>query len=72
MTALAGLAVVHGGAFLAVWELPYVSDHLTYRDVGRKLDNVFHIGQKIDSLRDKREARRRENEEIFTERRKAR
>ncbi len=68
ISALSGMAVAHSGAFLTVWELPYVEEHLTYRDVGRKLNKVFKLDERFDALRDHRDAMRRKNEEIFAAR----
>lgn len=55
LTALLSLTVLHSGAFLGVWNVPYVDDHLTLEDFTRKLDKVTHWNETTNSLRNKRE-----------------
>ncbi len=67
VSAFAAMGVFHGGAFLSVWEVPYMDEHLTYQDLGRKLNKVFKVEETYGALRKKREDVREENEAIFTE-----
>ena len=67
LTTLTAAAVAHCGAFFTVWDLPYVDQHLTYQDAGRKLNRVFKFKETHEMLRDKREAVRAENEALFVE-----
>ena len=67
VSAFAAMGVLHGGAFLTVWEVPYVEGHLTYQDFGRKLNKVFKVDEAYGALRKKREEVREENEAIFAE-----
>ena len=62
------MGVAHTGAFLSVWELPYVKDHFTYSDLTRKLDNVFEIKKTENSLRAARETAAQENYALFGQR----
>ena len=67
LTACLGMSVAHSGAFLSVWELPYVEDHLTIGDLGRKLNKVFKWKEFNDSLRQAREQARDENYAMYDE-----
>ena len=47
----ATMGVAHTGAFLEVWDVPHVENHITVKDVGRKLNKVFKWEEQRDSLR---------------------
>ena len=65
LSAMAAMGVAHGGAFLNVWELPYVEDHFTAADLGRKLNNVFKWDETNDALRDARAEAREETFALY-------
>lgn len=67
ISSVAVIGVLHGGAFLSVWDVPYVNGHLTYQDLGRKLNKVWGVDETYGALRKKREEVREENEAIFDE-----
>lgn len=67
ITLLASVGVAHSGAFLSVWEVPYVRDHLTITDVGRKLNKVFKWDQFYSSLREARTDTREDNLALYLE-----
>ena len=60
-TGMLSLAVAHAGAFLSVWDVPYIKDHLTVADLGRKLNKVFKWSEQANSLREARTEAREEN-----------
>lgn len=55
ITAVLSTGLAHTGAFLEVWSVPYVEDHFTLRDLGRKLDKVTNWNETANALRDRRE-----------------
>ncbi len=59
------MGVAHAGAFLSLWELPHVEDHITLQDFGRKLNKVTNWDEKKESLRDARAAAREKNYALF-------
>ena len=64
-TAILSMGVAHTGAFLDVWELPHVKNHMTIKDLGRKLNNVTNWNEKTDSLRDRRDKAADENYALY-------
>ncbi len=65
LTGLLVLGVAHAGAFLSIWKLPYVENHLTIKDFGRKLDNVVKWEEKSETLREARATARDENYALY-------
>ena len=65
LTAVAALGVAHSGAFLSIWEVPYVEDHITMKDFGRKLNHTFQIEEKTEKLRKSREVAAEENYALY-------
>lgn len=65
LTGILALGVAHAGAFLSIWNLPHVEDHVTVKDFGRKLDKVFKWDEKSETLRDARTAARDENYALY-------
>ena len=59
------MGVAHAGAFLSLWGLPHVEDHITLQDFGRKLNKVTNWDEKKESLRDARAAAREKNYALF-------
>jgi hypothetical protein len=45
------LGVAHTGAFLTVWELPHVRNHITIETVGHKMSKVLKWNKREESLR---------------------
>ena len=64
-TGMLTMGVAHTGAFLDVWEVPHVENHLTFRDVGRKLNKVVKWDEQRDTLRDARTKAREENYSLY-------
>ena len=64
-TALLVLGIAHTGAFLTIWELPYVDNHITKDEFGRKLNSVFKWDEKFGSLREAREKAAEENYALY-------
>ena len=50
-TLLLVLGVAHIGAFLAVWELPYVRNHITIETVAHEMSKVLKWNKQEESLR---------------------
>lgn len=65
LTGILSMGVAHTGAFLNIWELPHVQDHLTIQDFGRKVNNVTKWDEKTASLRDARTEAREENYALY-------
>jgi hypothetical protein len=59
------MGVAHTGAFLSLWELPHVEDHITLQDFGRKLNKVTKWDEKKESLRDARAVAREQNYDLY-------
>ena len=64
-TGILALAVAHAGAFLSIWKLPHIEDHITVKDFGRKLDNVFKWNEKTETLRESRTTAQDENYALY-------
>jgi hypothetical protein len=64
-TGLLTMGFAHTGAFLEVWELPHVKDHVTIGDVGRKLKKVVKWKEQRDALRNARNKARDENYALY-------
>ena len=64
-TAILILCVAHTGAFLCIWKRPYVDNHITRDDFGRKMNNVFKWDQKFGSLRQAREKAAEDNYALY-------
>ena len=45
------LGVAHTGAFLTVWELPHVRNHISIETVGHKMSKVLKWNKREESLR---------------------
>ncbi|HAT18616.1 MAG TPA: hypothetical protein DCS85_00515 [Verrucomicrobiales bacterium] len=50
-TLLLVLGVAHAGAFLAIWELPYLRNHITIEAVGHKMSKILKWNKREESLR---------------------
>ena len=66
-TGFLSMGYAHTGAFLEVWELPHVEDHITIGDVGRKLNKVVKWKEQRDALRNARDKARDENYALYEE-----
>lgn len=66
VTAILSLGVAHSGAFLEVWDVPYVQDHFTLRDLTRKLDRTFKVKETTETLRNARNEAAEENYSLIT------
>lgn len=65
ITLLAALFVGHCGSFFTVWHLPYQQDPYTVHDMEKTMDKLFAW---TNSLRDRRNGYRNDNEKLFAER----
>ena len=65
LTEILSMGVAHTGAFLQIWELPHVENHITIYDLGRKLNNVFKWEETANSLRIARGEAREENYALY-------
>ncbi len=50
-TILLALGVAHTGAFLAIWTLPYVKNHITIEELGHEMSKGLKWNQRQESLR---------------------
>ena len=50
-TTLLALGVAHAGAFLDIWELPYVKNHITIETLGHEMSKDLKWNQREESLR---------------------
>ena len=64
-TGVLTMGVAHTGAFLDIWEVPHVENHVTIHDVGRKLSKALKWDKTKDSLRDARDQAREENYSLY-------
>ncbi|MBL47562.1 MAG: hypothetical protein CMP28_01225 [Roseibacillus sp.] len=64
-TAILVLGIAHTGAFLTIWDLPYVDNHITKDEFARKLNNVFKWDEKFGSLREAREKAAEDNYALY-------
>ena len=65
LTGILSMGVAHTGAFLQIWELPHVENHITNYDMGRKLNNVFKWEETANSLRNARGEAREESYALY-------
>ena len=45
------LGVAHTGAFLTIWELPYVKNHITIETLGHEMSKTLKWNNREESLR---------------------